>query len=93
MRLRLTTGASGLVLRHFSGEDVGDLSRFNDNGTVVSVGETNPNISSIAAPVFNNERELVGALTVSGLATRFDAAARAHAIPLLESLARSLSNG
>ena len=93
MRLRLTTGASGLVLRHFSGEDVGDLSRFNDNGTVVSVGETNPNISSIAAPVFNSERELVGALTVSGLATRFDAAARADAIPLLESLARSLSNG
>ena len=33
MRLRLSTGASGLVLRHFSGEDVGDLAKFNNNGT------------------------------------------------------------
>lgn len=93
MRLRLTTGASGLVLRHFSGEDVGDLSKFNENGTVVSVGQTNPNISSIATPVFNSSGELVGALAVSGLVTRFDGAARTSAIPLLESLARSLSNG
>ena len=92
MRLRLTTGASGLVLRHFSGDDVGDLSAFNEHGTVVSVGQTNPNISSIATPVFNSSRELVGALAVSGLVTRFDEAARENAIPLLESLARSLSS-
>ncbi|WP_299665847.1 IclR family transcriptional regulator [uncultured Ruegeria sp.] len=93
MRLRLTTGASGMVLRHFSGEDVGDLSKFNKNGTVVSVGQTNPNISSIATPVFNSSGELVGALAVSGLVTRFDETARTSAIPLLESLARGLSSG
>ena len=91
MRLRLSTGASGLVLRHFSGEDVGDLGQFNENGTASSVGQTNPNISSISTPVFDAAGDLIGALTVSGLATRFDEAARAAAIPLLESLARSLS--
>lgn len=91
MRLQLSTGASGMVLRHFSGENVGDLSRFNGNGTVMSVGETNPNISSIATPVFSSEGALMGALTVSGLAVRFDLAARERAAPLLESLARSLA--
>ena len=33
MRLKLSTGASGLVLRHFSGETVDDLSVFNDQGS------------------------------------------------------------
>lgn len=91
MRLRLATGASGHVLRYFSGEQVDDLSRFNENGTTSSVGETNPNISSIATPVFNKERELVGALSVSGLVNRFDKTARDCAIPLLERLAKGLS--
>ncbi len=91
MRLKLSTGASGLVLRYFSGEDVGDLSVFNANGTAMSVGQTNPNISSVATPVFSAAGELKGALTVSGLVDRFDAAARAQVVPLLESLARSLS--
>lgn len=91
MRLRLSTGASGLVLRRYSGEDVGDLSLFNESGTVSAVGQTNPNISSISTPVFTGTSELAGALTVSGLATRFDEEARAKAIPLLESLAKSLT--
>lgn len=91
MRLRLSTGASGLVLRHFSGEEIDDLSQFNKNGTVSAVGETNPNISSISTPVFDQSGELAGALTVSGLATRFDEEARTNAIPLLESLAKSLT--
>jgi len=93
MRLRLSTGASGLVLRRFSGEDVGDLGAFNAHGTASSVGQTNPNISSIATPVFDSTGTLMGALTVSGLASRFDAAARADAIPLLENLARTLAHG
>ncbi len=91
MRLQLSTGASGLVLRHFSGEDVGDLAKFNKNGTVSSVGQTNPNISSVATPVFDANGDLIGALTVSGLANRFDTEARANTVPLLESLARSLT--
>ena len=90
MRLKLSTGASGLVLRRYSGEDVGDPSVFNENGTATSVGQTNPNISSIATPVFDADSALIGALTVSGLVNRFDESARANAIPLLESLARSL---
>lgn len=91
MRLKLSTGASGLVLRHFSGDDVGDLSVFNEHGSTSTVGETNPNISSISTPVFSGDGKLMGALTVSGLAHRFDQTARSNALPLLESLARSLA--
>ncbi|MGP6087534.1 IclR family transcriptional regulator [Antarctobacter jejuensis] len=93
MRLKLSTGASGLVLRYFSGEGIGEIGQLNQNGTANSVGQTNPNISSISTPVFDANGKLTGALTVSGLASRFDDTARAKAIPLLESLARSLSAG
>jgi DNA-binding IclR family transcriptional regulator len=91
MRLRLSTGASGMVLRHFSGEDVGDTSTFNSFGTAMSVGETNPNISSVSTPVFSRGGALQGALTVSGLASRFGEDARKAVVPLLESLAKSLA--
>lgn len=90
MRLQMSTGASGLVLRHFSGEAVPDLSVFNANGTASAIGETNPNISSVSTPVFTSQGELSGALTVSGLVNRFDAKARAEVVPLLEVLAKSL---
>lgn len=90
MRLNLKTGASGMVLRHFTGETLDDLSAFNKNGTVSAIGQTNPNISSVATPVFSKTGELLGALTVSGLVSRFDGEAREKVIPLLEKLARDL---
>ena len=90
MRLRMSTGASGMVLRHFSGETVDDTSVFNKNGTASAIGETNPNISSVSTPVFTPDGQLSGALTVSGLVSRFDDQARAKVIPLLERLAKSL---
>lgn len=92
MRLDLNTGASGTVLRHFSGEDVEDLSVFNENGTVTSAGARNPSIASIATPVFDASGNLRGALAVSGLISRFDGNSRAQAIPMLEQLAGQLKN-
>ncbi len=91
MRLQLSTGASGMVLRQFSGEPVTDLGAFNSQGTVSSVGQTNPNISSVATPVFSATGTLQGALAVSGLVSRFDDRARRQVTPLLEALATSLS--
>ncbi|MDC0739367.1 IclR family transcriptional regulator [Cognatishimia sp. SS12] len=90
MRLNLRTGASGMVLRHFTGEPLADLSAFNQNGTAQSIGQTNPNIASVSTPVFSGGGDLLGALTVSGLVNRFDAEARARVIPLLETLAAGL---
>lgn len=90
IRLNLTTGASGLVLRHFSGEDTERADEINENGTAHSVGETLPDISSIATPVFSSAGDLLGALTISGVRSRFDRAARDRAVPVLEEVARSL---
>lgn len=90
IRLNLTTGASGLVLRHFSGEDTGREDEFNAKGTVHAVGQTIPDISSIATPVFSRTGDLLGALAISGVRSRFDRAARDRAVPVLEEVARSL---
>ena len=89
-RLSLADLARETGLRHFSGEDVEDLSVFNANGTAVSAGVRNPSIASIATPVFDVRSNLRGALTVSGLINRFDEASRAQAIPMLEQMAREL---
>lgn len=90
MRMDLATGASGLVLQHFSGETLEDLSAFNPNGTASSVGVRNLSIASISTPVFDLSGTLRGALTVSGLISRFDEDARADAIPALEQFAAQL---
>ncbi len=90
IRLNLSTGASGRVLRYFSGDDSISKDEFNQNGSTHSVAESLPDISSIATPVFSNSGELLGALVVSGLRTRFDREARERTIPVLEEAARSL---
>lgn len=90
MRLKLDTGASGYVLRHFTGEKLPDLTIFNGNGTVSLDHTRNPNIASISTPVFSTGGQFRGALTISGLTTDFTAEVRARAIPLLEETAKEL---
>lgn len=90
MRLRLGTGASGLVLRRYSGETLPDLSAFNENGTVSLDATRNPNIASISTPVFSRSGRFRGALTISGLNTRFVGDARLRAVPQLEEAALAL---
>lgn len=90
MRLRLGTGASGLVLRRYAGESLPDLTAFNENGTVSLDVTRNPNIASISTPVFSRSGCFRGALTVSGLNTRFVGTARLLAVPPLEEAALHL---
>ena len=90
VRLNLSTGASGRVLRHFSGEDTSEAHLMNHNGTTHSVGQTIPDISSVATPVFSVDGDLLGALAVSGVRSRFCEEAREQVVPLLEEMARSL---
>lgn len=90
MRLSLNSGASGLVLRRFTGEDVGDLSAFTPRGTVNLEQTRNAHVASISTPVFQYDGSLKGALTISGENTRFDTEKRLDAIPLLEKAADHL---
>ncbi|MEM8572011.1 MAG: IclR family transcriptional regulator [Pseudomonadota bacterium] len=90
IRLNLSTGASGRVLYHFSTGGTLPAEGFTAAGSVHSVGETIPDISSIATPVFSKVGELLGALVVSGVRTRFTEEVRNKAIPILERVACSL---
>ncbi|MDH3913761.1 MAG: IclR family transcriptional regulator, partial [Rhodospirillales bacterium] len=60
-------------------------------GFYISVGERNPDVSAVAAPVLGPSKELRGALAVSGLTTRFDAKRRQAARAVLEAAATRLS--
>ena len=91
MRLRLEDGASGLVLMRFTGKQVPDAGVFNANGTANLAQTRNPNIASIATPVWSRRGEFRGALSISGLNTRFPPEIREKHIPLLESAAQELS--
>ena len=90
MRLSLYTGASGLVLRHFTGDKVEDLSLFNNRGTVNLEQTRNSHVASISTPVFSYSGDLKGALTISGENTLFDEKTRIETIPLLERAADHL---
>ncbi|MTI17519.1 IclR family transcriptional regulator [Rhodobacteraceae bacterium RKSG542] len=92
VRMSLDTGASGLVLRQFSGGAVSDEQRelFNSRFTVCMDGVRNPNIASIATPVFTPSGEFAGALTISGPKTRFDPSLKERYVMLVETAAEEL---
>ncbi len=71
-RLPLDRGASGRVLLAFSGQQGKIYDQIRRTGFYISMGERDPNMSSIAIPVFRASRELFGALCVSGQAERLN---------------------
>lgn len=95
--LPLERGAGGRVLLAFSGAPGPEFDRIRERMSFVSMGDRIPDLAGVAAPVFDAQHQLVGALTVSAPAARFDrkAAARierivlAHAAKLTASLGGS----
>ncbi len=90
-RLPLDRGAAAHVLRAFSGEDGEVGRRTREAGFYISVGERNPDVCAVAAPLFGASHELRGALAVSGLTTRFDHKRREAACIVLKEAAKRLS--
>jgi DNA-binding IclR family transcriptional regulator len=77
--LPMGRGASGTVLATFiAGADVVTANAFARLPSVF-IGSNPLDISAIAGPVFGVGGEFIGAVSISGPATRFDAAARRHA--------------
>ncbi len=64
-------GAGSRVLMAFSGEKGQVNERVREQGYCVSMGEVDPDIAAVAAPVFGWDGALVGALAVSGAKSRF----------------------
>lgn len=71
-RLPLDRGAAGLVLLAFGGEEGSRFERIRRDGYVVSLGERDPDAAAVSVPLFDAHDQLLGALTISGLRTRFN---------------------
>jgi DNA-binding IclR family transcriptional regulator len=72
----LRSGAAGKVLWAFDPAAATDeaSAAIRTRGWVVSKGERDPDLAAIAVPLLNESGEVLGALTVSGLLTRFTTA-------------------
>jgi len=71
-KMPLERGASGRVLLAFSGDDSKTSATIRNQGHAVSLGERDREVAAIAVPLVAGSGRLLGALTVSGLITRFD---------------------
>lgn len=74
MRLPLTLGAPGRVILAFSGEQGEPYEAIRRRGFHISVGERDPEVSSVAAPVFGLNWRLLGSMCISGPAARLSLA-------------------
>lgn len=67
----LARGASGKVLLAFSGGKFAEADSIRAAGFAVSLGERDSEVAAVSAPLFTKSGRLVGALSLSGLITRF----------------------
>ncbi|MEO0819739.1 MAG: IclR family transcriptional regulator [Pseudomonadota bacterium] len=91
--LPLKAGASAEVLRAWSpdaGVDAG-LAAVRASGHAVSRGARDPEVAAVAVPLFDEAGALRGALSLSGLVTRFTPEACAAMLAVLEARAAALS--
>lgn len=71
--LPIDRGAAGRILRHFGAAGPGALE---PAFVAATIGERDPELAAVAAPVFGAGQRLAGALCVAGTATRFSEAER-----------------
>lgn len=70
MRLPLDRGAPGRVILAFSGEAGAAYEDIRRRGYHISMGEREPQVSSVAAPVFGLNWRLLGSMCISGPTSR-----------------------
>lgn len=72
MRLPLHLGAPGRVILAFSGEPGVVYEEIRRRAHHISMGEREPQVSSVAAPVFGLNWKLLGSMCISGPTSRLD---------------------
>jgi DNA-binding IclR family transcriptional regulator len=70
--LPLDLGAPGRVILAFSGEAGEPYESIRASGYHLSLGEREPEVSSVAAPVFGLQRKLLGSVCISGPTSRLN---------------------
>ncbi len=89
MRLPLDLGAPGRVILAFSGETGSVYEAIRRRGYHVSIGEREPEVSSVAAPVFGLNWRLLGSMCISGPTSRLTKARlEAHARTVMDAANR-----
>jgi DNA-binding IclR family transcriptional regulator len=89
--LLVSRGAPGRVLLAFSGEPGEPYESIRRAGYHATLGERDPQLASVACPVFGLNRALIGCVAVSGPIDRFNAAARARHLRALRRAAGVLT--
>jgi DNA-binding IclR family transcriptional regulator len=90
-RLPMNAGASAHVLAAYTGATGGKARRVKADGYATSLGERDPHVAAVAVPVFDTAARFRGALSISGLISRFDDKARAAALTALKASAQRLA--
>jgi DNA-binding IclR family transcriptional regulator len=90
-RLPIDKGAAPRVLRAFSGDAGERLDRVRNDGLCISYGEFDAELGAVSIPVFGANRQIVGALTLSGPRYRFSQEQVRAMVPPLREGARSLT--
>ncbi len=91
--LPLELGASGHILRGFTGETDPRALAAAQEHLATSLGERDPEIAAIAAPVLTPQGRFLGALGVTGPIHRFTAAHRARIVEMLRGEAGVVGRG
>ena len=69
--LPLGVGASGRILMAYSESSWGSGEAIRAAGHAISMGERDPDVSALSVPIIDASENLLGALALSGLITRF----------------------
>ena len=90
----ISFGATGHILRVFdrqAGERSAHDQAIHDRGFYISLGERDPDVASVAVPVLDEHGTAYGALSVSGLMSRYTEEKRLLALTHLKTEAANLS--
>jgi DNA-binding IclR family transcriptional regulator len=90
-RLPLKVGAAGHVLCAFSGERGPRYDDVRKSVYAASYGERDPETAAVACPVFGPNRNLLGALSISGPKYRIEAVGLERILPVLLKYGRELT--
>jgi DNA-binding IclR family transcriptional regulator len=91
-QLSLKRGASGRILLAYSGgsDKVSEIIR--TQGWYLSEGERDPDVAALSVPVFSPKQKLLGALSISGLRSRFTSEFIEKSLPYLIEKTHELGN-
>ncbi len=92
-RLPMKLGAAGKVLLAYGGATGKDFDEIRRSGYAMSFGDRDPDCAAVSVPVFKFNRELCGALSLSGPRARFSLQFAQRILPDVVSAAERMSQG